>query len=86
MIYRLRQEAASRGGDAAAQRDHFEPDGQAILNLPGLEQGPREDLRDVGDHLGQVAGELQRQIDDLMSLTGTYFNANADRLTRSPRG
>ena len=28
----------------------------------------------------QIAGELHRQNDDLLSLTQTYFNANADRL------
>ena len=37
-------------------------------------------LRDVGDHLAQIAGELHRQQEDLMALTSTYFNANANRL------
>ena len=27
-----------------------------------------------------MAGEFQRQNEDLMALTGTYFNANSDRL------
>jgi magnesium transporter len=80
IIYRLRQEVREMLRIASAQRDHFMPTAEAIRSLPGLEQGTREYLRDVGDHLVQVAGELQRQTDDLNSLTGTYFNANADRL------
>ena len=46
----------------------------------GLQAGSRPYLRDIGDHLVQIAGEFQRQIDDLTSLTQTYFNANSDRL------
>ncbi len=52
----------------------------AIRNLAGLSRGAHEYLRDVGDHLEQIAGELHRQVEDLMSLAQTYFNANADRL------
>ena len=48
--------------------------------MPGLSRGTREYLRDVGDHLAQVAGELHRQQEDLQALTATYFNANANRL------
>jgi magnesium transporter len=62
------------------QRDHYPATADAIRALPGLNQGTVEYLRDVGDHLNQVSGELNRQIDDINSLTGTYFNANADRL------
>jgi magnesium transporter len=80
VIYRLRQEVREMLRIAGSQRDHFMPTAEAIRALPGLEQGTREYLRDVGDHLVQVAGELQRQTDDLNALTGTYFNANADRL------
>ena len=47
---------------------------------PGLSRGTREYLRDVGDHLAQIAGELHRQQEDLQALTATYFNANANRL------
>ena len=47
---------------------------------PGLARGAREYLRDVGDHLAQIAGELHRQQEDLTALTATYFNANANRL------
>jgi magnesium transporter len=80
VIYRMRQEVRELLRIAGSQRDHFIPTAEAIRALPGLAQGTREYLRDVGDHLAQVAGELQRQTDDLNALTGTYFNANADRL------
>jgi magnesium transporter len=80
VIYRLRQEVRELLRIAGSQRDHFLPTAEAIRKLPGLEQGTREYLRDVGDHLVQIAGELQRQTEDLNALTGTYFNANADRL------
>jgi magnesium transporter len=80
VIYRLRQEVRELLRIASSQRDHFMATAEAIRQLPGLEQGTREYLRDVGDHLVQISGELQRQTDDLNALTGTYFNANADRL------
>jgi magnesium transporter len=79
-IYRLRQEVREILRTVTAQRDHFIPAAEAIRSLPGLQQGTRETMRDVGDHLAQVAGELGRQNDDLAALTATYFNANADRL------
>ena len=62
------------------QRDRFTTGTDAILDLPGLARGAREYLRDVGDHLVQIAGELHRQQEDLTALTATYFNANANRL------
>jgi magnesium transporter len=80
VIYRLRQDVREILRIAGSQRDHFLPAAQAIRSLAGLEQGTREYLRDVGDHLTQVAGELHRQAEDLGALTDTYFNANADRL------
>ena len=52
----------------------------AIVALPGLTHSTREYLRDIGDHLAQVTGELYRQTDDLGGLTTTYFNANQNRL------
>ena len=67
---------SSRSATTSARQD------AAIIALPGLTRGKREYLRDVGDHLVQVTGELQRQIDDLTTLTSTYFNANANRLNR----
>ena len=79
VVYRLRQDVRLLLRNASGQRDHYQETADAIRRLPGLSQGV-EYLRDVGDHLTQVAGDLQRQVDDLNALTGTYFNANADRL------
>ncbi|MEA2310876.1 MAG: magnesium transporter [Solirubrobacteraceae bacterium] len=79
-IYRLRQEVREHHRLLIGQRDHFQPAAEAIRNLAGLSRGAREYLRDVGDHLAQVAGEFARQNDDLMALAQTYFNANADRV------
>jgi magnesium transporter len=79
-IYRLRQDVRELLRIVATQRDQFPAAAAAIRKLPGLRQGTVEYLRDVGDHLAQVAGEMQRQIDDVNALTATYFNANADRL------
>ncbi len=78
--YRLKQEVHELQRRIAPQRDRFQTGSEAILALPGLSRGSREYLRDVGDHLAQVAGELARQQDDLNALTSTYFNANANRL------
>ena len=72
-----RRSSSSTAG-SQPQRDHFPAASAAILALPGPERGASSEyLRDVGDHLVQVAGELQRQIDDLTTLTSTFFNANA---------
>jgi magnesium transporter len=79
-IYRLRQEVREHYRLMGDQRDHFRPASEAIRNLGGLRQGARAYLRDVADHLAQIAGELQRQNEDLGALAQTYFNANADRL------
>src|SRR5215213_1502886 len=79
-IYLLRQEVREHHRLLGDQRDHFLPAAEAIRNLAGLSHGAKEYLRDVGDHLAQVTGELHRQYEDLMSLAQTYFNANADRL------
>ena len=81
-IYRLRQEVREHHRLVSEQRDHFQPAAEAIRNLAGLTRGSKEYLRDVGDHLAQVSGELHRQYEDLMSLAQTYFNANADRLNQ----
>jgi magnesium transporter len=82
-IYRLRQEVRGHHQLLSEQRDQFKPAADVILNLAGLAHGAREYLRDVGDHLNQITGELHRQYEDLMSLAQTYFNANADRLNRT---
>lgn len=81
-IYRLKQEVQSLLRRLVPQRDQFGMATDAIAELPGLSRGKREYLRDVGDHLAQVTGELFRQTDDLAALTSTYFNANANRLNR----
>jgi magnesium transporter len=81
-IYRLKQEVQSLLRRLVPQRDLFGAATDAIADLPGLSRGKREYLRDVGDHLAQVTGELYRQADDLAALTSTYFNANANRLNR----
>jgi magnesium transporter len=80
VIYRLRQDVRELLRIGGSQRDHYLATADAIRKLPGLQHGTGEYLRDVGDHLVQIASELQRQMDDLNALTGTYFNANADRL------
>jgi len=79
-IYRLKQHIQSLARRVVPQRDRFTTGAEIILNLPGLARGTREYLRDVGDHLTQIAGELHRQQEDLTALTSTYFNANANRL------
>jgi magnesium transporter len=79
-IYRLRQDIRELHRLVSAQRDQFHTLAESMRTLAGLSRGSREYLRDVGDHLVQVAAEFQRQIDDLQALTGTYFAANSDRL------
>jgi magnesium transporter len=78
-IYRLRQEVRGVGRIASVQRDQFQAASDDLQRM--VELGDTgEYLRDIGDHLAQVAGELYRQSEDLAALTSTYFNANADRL------
>jgi magnesium transporter len=79
-IYRLKQRVHDLSRRVVPQRDRFTTGSEAILDLPGLARGTREYLRDVGDHLVQIASELHRQPEDLTALTATYFNANANRL------
>jgi magnesium transporter len=79
-IYRLKQRVHDLSRRVVPQRDRFTTGSDAILDLPGLARGTREYLRDVGDHLVQIASELHRQQEDLTALTATYFNANANRL------
>ena len=79
-IYRLKQRIHELSRRVVPQRDRFLAGSEVILTLPGLERGAKEYLRDVGDHLAQIAGELHRQQEDLMALTATYFNANQNRL------
>jgi magnesium transporter len=79
-IYRLRQEVRELGRLAASQRDQFQAAAGELHSQIASAADTREYLRDIGDHLAQVAGELQRQSEDLAALTSTYFIANADRL------
>jgi magnesium transporter len=82
-VYRLKQEMHELQRLIAGQRDQFHVASGAILDLASLSRTTREYLRDVGDHLAQIAGELQRQNEDLMALTSTYFNASAERVNRT---
>ena len=67
-IYRLKQEVQALQRRLVSQRDQFGAASEAILELPGLTRGSRVYLRDIGDHLAQVTGELYRQTDDLGAL------------------
>jgi magnesium transporter len=80
--YRLKQTVRELHRIADAQHDQFRAAHQDILSLEGFAASSKPYLRDVIDHLQQVAGEFQRQTDDLISLTQTYFNANSDRLNK----
>jgi magnesium transporter len=82
-VYRRKQEVHELQRLIAGQRDQFQTASERILELAGLSRGTREYLRDVGDHLAQIGGELQRQNDDLTALTGIYFNASAERVNRT---
>jgi magnesium transporter len=78
--YRLKQCVQQLFRLVSAQKDQFTAAREAIVGLEGLTTGSRPYLRDIGDHLMQIAGEFHRQLEDLNSLTQTYFNANSDRL------
>ena len=67
--YRLKQCVHQLHRLVAAQRDQFQAAPTKIIELEGLTKGTRPYLRDVGDHLFQITGEFQRQIDDLTALT-----------------
>jgi magnesium transporter len=82
-VYRRKQEVHELQRLIAGQRDQFQTASEQILELAGLSRGTREYLRDIGDHLAQIGGELQRQNDDLTTLTGIYFNASAERVNRT---
>jgi magnesium transporter len=82
-VYRRKQEVHELQRLIAGQHDQFQTASERMLELAGLSRGTREYLADVGDHLAQIGGELQRQNDDLTALTGIYFNASAERLNRT---
>ena len=79
-IYRQRQDVRELGRLVATQRDQFHSGASDLKAAMPTPEGTREYLRDIGDHLSQISGELTRQHDDLQALTSTYFNANSDRL------
>jgi len=78
--YRLKQSVRGLHRIATAQHEQFRTAHEVLLHVEGPARGTRPYLRDVGDHLAQIAGEFHRQLDDLMALTQTYYNANSDRL------
>jgi magnesium transporter len=78
--YRLKQDVRELHRLTLAQFEQFKTAHELILNLEGLTKSSRPYLRDIGDHLAQISSEFQRQLDDLLALTQTYFNANSDRL------
>ena len=82
-VYRTKQEVHELQRLIAGQRDQFQVASGAILELAALSRTTREYLRDIGDHLAQIAGELNRQNEDLTALTSTYFNASAERVNRT---
>jgi magnesium transporter len=82
-VYRCKQEVHELQRLVAGQRDQFQTAAPAIMELAGLSRGTREYLRDIGDHLAQIGGELQRQNDDLTALTSIYFSASAERVNRT---
>ena len=80
-IYRLKQRVHELVAPRRPPARPLQPAARTRSSTcPGLARGAREYLRDVGDHLAQIAGELHRQQEDLTALTATYFNANANRL------
>jgi magnesium transporter len=78
--YRLKQNVRELHRLTLAQFEQFKNAHDVILDLEGLTKGSRPYLRDIGDHLAQISSEFQRQLDDLLALTQTYFNANSDRV------
>ena len=82
-IYRLRQDGSRHERRIEAQASYFPAAVEAILALPGLSRGTKAYLDDVTDHLARVSAEAGRQRDDLVSLTNTFFNANANKLNQS---
>jgi magnesium transporter len=82
-IYRLKQEVRDIERRTFQQHARFDGDIEAILALEGFQAGQRRYLNDVRDHLEQASGALTRQLEDLHMLTGTFYNANAQKLNVS---
>ena len=81
-LYHLRQELTDLLRREAAQRTTFPSVEAAVMRLPGLEVGRREELSDVRDQLVEIADELQRHHDDVATLVQLYFSVSGDRLNR----
>jgi magnesium transporter len=79
-IYRLKQEVREIERRTFQQHARFDHDAEAILALPGFQPGHRRYLNDVRDHLEQASVALTRQVEDLHMLTGTFYNANSQKL------
>ncbi len=81
-IYRLKQEVGELLRRAQPQHIGFTPAMESINDVPGLSRSSRAWLRDVDAHLDSITSDLRRLADDLGSMTGTFFNANANRLNQ----
>ena len=81
-LYHLRQELQDLLRRMVAQRAVFGAVEAAILRLPGLEVGRKEEIRDIRDQLVEIADDLQRHHDDVTTLIQLYFSASGDRLNR----
>jgi len=81
-LYHLRQELQDLLRRIAAQRDGFAAVEPAVMRLPGLEVGRREEIADIRDQLVEISTELARDHDDVSTLVQLYFSASGDRLNR----
>jgi magnesium transporter len=81
-VYRLKQEVGDLLRRAHPMAGSFPGAVDTIHNLEGLSHGSREWLRDVAAHLDSIHSDLRRLTGDLLALTDTFFNANANRLNR----
>jgi magnesium transporter len=81
-LYHLRQELQDLLRREAAQKITFPSVEGAILRLPGLEVGRREEIADIRDQLVEIADDLQRHHDDIATLIQLYFSVSGDRLNR----
>lgn len=77
----LKRSSATLKRRLTEQHDLFGALEEAILALPGLGPEALPYLRDVGDHAAHAAADATEQAAALESMTGTYFSANANRLT-----
>jgi magnesium transporter len=81
-VYRLKQEVSELARRTGPQHTNIPRSIETIHALEGLSHGAREWLRDVESHVTAIDSDLRRITGDLMALTDTFFNANANRLNR----